>query len=166
MPEPTRLTAWATVAIVVLVTASSGPVVGGVSFVDERITAMDVAPGNATVGEISFPERVTLIYEGDGRYRYDAAALRVPFERIRGGDVQLTYGLLVPELNSSRSVTQIVSGPKTDETVAVDFYDYVSADPVRSGTYEGTAYVALISEGEDDLVAKASVPVEVRNGTN
>lgn len=166
MTDAVRVMAHVSVAVVVVVTVASGPLVGSVSFTDERITAMDVAPGEATVGDVAFPEAVTLTYEGDGRYQYEGAPPRVPFERVAGGDVQLTYGLLVPALNISRSVTRIVSGPMTDETVVVEFYSLVPGDPIASGQYEGTVYVALITEGEDELVAKATVPVEVKNGTD
>lgn len=165
MRAPARLFAQATVAVVVVVTVASGPLVGGVSFTDERITAMDVAPGDATVGDVGFPETVVLTYEGDGRYRHEGAPPRVPFDRVSQGDVQVTYGLLVPALNTSRSVTQVVSGPTSDETVVVDFYDFVPGEPVASGRYDGTAYVALVTEGQNELVAKETVPVEVRNGT-
>jgi hypothetical protein len=165
MTDRVGLLARATVALVLLVTFASGPILGSVSFTEERITAMDVAPGNATVGEIEFPSNVTLASDGPGRYQYSGTPIRVTFDRITGGDVQLTYGLLVPALNLSQSVTEIVSGPTSDETVTVDYYSYVSGESASPGRYEGTAYVGLVAEGENELVAKGSVPVEVTNAT-
>jgi len=165
MTDRAGLLARTTVALVLLVTVASGPILGSVSFTEERVTAMDVAPGNATVGDIEFPSNVTLARDGAGRYDYSGTPIRVTFERVTGGDVQLTYGLLVPALNLSQSVTRIVSGPTSDETVTVDYYSYVPGESASPGRYEGTAYVSLVTEGENELVARASVPVEVTNGT-
>ena len=166
MTDRAGLLARGTVALVFLVMFASGPILGSVSFTEQRVTAMDVAPGNATVGSIDFPSNVTLTADGEGRYRYSGTPTRVTFERITGGDVQLTYGLLVPALNLSQSVTQIVSGPTGDQTVTVEYYSYVPGEPATSGQYEATAYVSLVAEGENELVAKQSVPVEVTNGTD
>jgi hypothetical protein len=165
MTDRAGLLARGTVALVLLVTVASGPILGSVSFTEQRVTAMDVAPGNATVGEIDFPTNVTLAADGDGRYRYSGTPIRVTFERITGGDVQLTYGLLVPALNVSQSVTQIVSGPTADETVTVEYYSYVRGERVTPGRYEATAYVSLVEEGENELVARETVSVEVSNAT-
>jgi hypothetical protein len=165
MTDRAGLLARGVVVLVLVVTFASGPILGSVSFTEPRVTAMDVAPGNATVDSIDFPSNVTLAPDGDGRYRYSGTPIRVSFERITGGDVQLTYGLLVPALNVSQSVTQIVSGPTTDETVTVEYYSYVPGDRAMPGDYEATAYVSLIEEGENELVARQTVPVEVTNGT-
>jgi hypothetical protein len=165
MTDRAGLLAGGAVALVVLVTVASGPILGSVSFTEKRVTAMDVAPGNATVGDIDFPSNVTLALDGEGRYAYSGTPIGVTFERITGGDVQLTYGLLVPALNVSQSVTQIVSGPTTDETVTVEYYSYVPGESAGPGRYEGTAYVALVTEGENELVAKTTLPVEVQNAT-
>ena len=107
MDRATGVTA-GVVAVILLVTVLSGPLIGAVHFTQPNLA--EPSGGNATFGAASLPDAADLSYEGSDGYRLLAPDGEIEIEDISGGDLSLTYRLVVPELNYSVGRTYVING--------------------------------------------------------
>ena len=145
--ERSRAAVYATVAVIVLVTVASGPLVGAVTVPEGGVSGPDPGTGAATVSVVSVPDRATL---EPGEYDTDVSYLEVPdavvdVSAVTGTPV-LTYSLSVPELKSRSSVFFLKPGAEGRMELSMD---RLSFDPDTVDREQYTGRLRLVMRGAD-----------------
>lgn len=156
-----RATVWGVVALVVVTTLVSGPLVGAVDLTTEPDDGQ-FGTGSVTVDSVSLPDRATLTA---GRFGAGEYTLRVPdataeLSAIEGRPI-LVYRLSIVERGYTRSTTHFLS-ERNGGTFSLSLADD-SFDPgtVEETDYDGQLQVVVRSGNESRVVANRSIPVEV-----
>ncbi len=159
--EWSRVAVYATVAVIVVVSVASGPLVGAVTVPEGGVSGPDPGTGNATVSVVSVPDRVTL---EPGAYDTDVYYLEVPDAVVdvsaATGKPVLTYSLSVPELRSRSSVFFLQPGERGRQKLPME---RLSVDPaaVDQERYAGELRLVLRGSGKEVTLYSEPVVVEV-----
>ena len=136
--DRTRGVTYATVAVVVLVTAATGPV--GLIAIPEAGAEGALGTGSAAVSVVSSPDTVRI---DRGEYGTDTFNLRVPdtvldVESVDGSPI-LTYAIAIDELGYSRSSVHVLSSDR-EGTIRVG----IEGDTFESGELTADRYDAQL----------------------
>jgi hypothetical protein len=151
------------VAVVVITTLASGPLVGAVDLTgDERFDASAIGSGQATVTDVTFPDGATIEAGGFGT---DAYYLRVPPANAVvtnvSGRPMLTYGIAIEELGFTRSSVHFV-GERQAEAIELTISDEAfEPERITRSHYDATLTAVLRYDGVDRTVGARNVTVEV-----
>ncbi len=157
--ERSRAAVYATVAVIVLVTVASGPLIGAVTVPEGGVSGPAPGTGNATVSVVSMPDQVTL---EPGAYDTDVYYLEVPdavldVSAVTGKPV-LTYSLSVPGLKSRSSVFFLQSGEQGRKELSMA---RLSFDPAEVGKEQYTGELRLVLRGSGGELTLYREPVVV-----
>jgi len=159
--ERSRAAVYAVVAVIVLVTVASGPLVGAVTVPEGGVSGPAPGTGTATVSVVSVPDRATL---EPGAYDTDVSYLEVPdavvdVSGVTGKPV-LTYSLSVPELRSRSSVFFLEPGAEGRTELSMD---RLSFDPgaVDRERYTGQLRLVMRGSGGERTLYEGPIVIEV-----
>lgn len=149
------------VGVIVVTTVVSGPLVPGISLT-EPAEATAYGEGNATISDVTFPERATFERASFGAQNYH---LTVPpttlqFSSLSGSPI-LSYRLEIESLNYTRTTTHFL-GPSTGDAYRLTMQsDTFAVDRITASSYEGRLSVVKRDSSGDAVVAEGTVTVEV-----
>lgn len=153
-----------TVAIVVLVTLVSGPLVGAVDFTDEPDGAT-FAPGSGEIDAtvLSVPERARLEQGsyGSGAYYLRVPAATVDAERITGQPM-LVYKLRIPALGYTHGTTHFLNGSNAGELSVTLSEGTVDPESIDREQYEGELLLLTRSDAGERTLSRTNVTVDIR----
>lgn len=153
-----------TVAVIVLVTLVSGPLVGAVDFTDEP-DETTFAPGSGEIDAtvLSVPERALLEQGsyGSGAYYLRVPAATVDAERITGQPM-LVYKIRIPELGYTRGTTHFLNSSNAGELTVTLSEGTIAPEQVDREQYDGELLLLTRSDAGERTLSRTNVTVEVR----
>lgn len=159
--ERARGAVYATVAVIVGLTLVSGPAVGLVDLTSPRYDTGGLGQGNATVAEVDAPERAQL----DRGYQSDSYYLKAPDARLRfssiAGKPTVSYSLEIQDLSYTRSTTTFLQ-PDDEGWVQLSMEQATfEGDRITGQEYRGNLSIVLRANGNETVIHRAEIPVEV-----
>lgn len=151
----------AVVAIIVVTTLASGPLVGAVDLTNEPDRPA-FGHGNVTISNADLPTNATLRKArfGAGGYELRVPSATVDLENVTGYP-RLVYEVEIPELGYSRSTTH---SPPPDEvrsyTLTIE-RGTLETDDIEASSYAGTVSIARMADHEKHEIVSGDVTVEV-----
>ena len=156
-----RAVVWAVVALVVMTTIASGPLVGAVNLTQERESTA-YGQGSVTVDNATLPANATL---SAGRFGAGEYTLRVPDAAVGIAGVEgrplLVYKIDIPERGYSRSSTHFLSTDSVGSFAASIADDSVAPDTVNRSAYDAELRLLVRANDTSRVVAERSITVEV-----
>lgn len=148
------------VAIVVLVTAATGPL--GPLAIPEEQSTQSLGEGNATVVVQSVPDRIPL---ERGRYGNDEYHLRVPDAEVTvsnlTGNPILNYNLAISELGTSQSSLHFL-GEAGEGQMRVGMRERTLAAPeIEQDSYEARLKLVLRANDTERVLYNETATIEV-----
>lgn len=159
-----QMTVATSVAVIVLVTLASGPLVGAVDFTTEvdRGPSGDTGEGSADVTVLSLPDSATI---SEGRYGSQKSYLRVPDATVDlqnvTGEPLVQYELDIPEMGYSTATTAFLSpGMSGQQTLEITRVAFEPGEITRS-QYNATLSIALRANGNKTVIQSRAIVIEV-----
>ena len=159
--EADRAVVWGVVALVVVTTLASGPLVGAVDLTQERESTA-YGQGSVTVDNVTLPANATLMA---GRFGAGEYTLRVPDAAVQIESVEgrplLVYKIDIPERGYSRSSTHFLSADSAGAFAATLADDRFAPDTVDQRSYDAELRLLVRANDTSRVVAERSITVEV-----
>lgn len=152
----------ATVAIVVVTTLASGPLVGLDLTAEHSFSGEGLGEGRATVGDVTMPDRVAFERAdfGAGSYYLRVPSATVELSEVVGRPI-LNYEVSIDELGYTRSTIKVLSSAN-EGTLELGLDEVAfGRDELEQDSYAGELSVSVRYEGTEHVVATKNVTVEV-----
>lgn len=152
-----------TVALVVVTTVLSGPVVSAVDLTSERtLEGADLGEGRLTIGDLSVPDDV-VIERGDfgaGTYYLRVPSATAELQTVVGRPI-LSYEVSIRELGFTRSSVSVLS-PANEGTyeLTLDEAPFGQSE-IREDSYAGELSITARYGGTEHVVERRNVTIEV-----
>jgi len=150
------------VAVIVLATLVSGPLVGAVDFTGESDGSFSPGEGNATVSVLETPARAEIRKSsyGAGTYRLDVPDSVVDLQSVSGTPV-LVYKLRIPEIGHTRGTTHFLDSSQSGRTNVTIERGSIDPDEIDESRYDGELVLLLRATGGERTLFRGNVTVEV-----
>jgi hypothetical protein len=152
---------YGTVAVILVATLISGPLVVAVDFTPERSGLGGIGQGTLTVENVTLPSEATL----DRGFQSENYYLKAPDARLVGAAVTgrpiVEYKLEIPALNFTRATTSFLDAG-ANGTVELSLTQIsFGPDDVSQSRYDGTVRLVARYDGTEQVLGERPITVEV-----
>lgn len=153
----------ATVAIILLTTAVSGPAISAVDLTaSDSFSGAGLGDGGVTAGDVDLPETMTIERGefGSGSYYLRVPPATVDLQAVEGRPI-VSYQVSVEELGFTRSSVHVVSAGDTGQYELTLEEVAFGQDEIHNESYAGELTVIARYDDAEHVLASHNVTIEV-----